>query len=48
MLLANGNFLLSKNTQNSSNTYNNIVVNLKKNKIYLDKEDDKRIASFAN
>lgn len=46
--LANSNVSLSKNTQVLLNTHNDIVVKLKKNRTYLNKEDDKRIASFTN
>jgi len=46
--LANGNLLLSRNTQDSLNTHNDIAAKSKRNRTYLNKEGDKRIASFAN
>jgi len=42
------NFSSSRNTQDSSNTHNDIAVKSKRNRAYFDKEDDERIASSAN
>ncbi len=48
ILLASSNFLLSRNTQDLSNTYNNNAIKLKRNRIYFNKKDNKYIASFVN
>ena len=48
MSLINDNSSSFKNFQDSSNTHNDIVVKLKRNKIYLDKENDECIVNFAN
>ena len=48
ILLASSNFLLSRNTQDLSNTYNNNAIKLKRNRIYFNKKDSKYIASFVN
>ena len=42
------NFSLFRNSQDSSNTYNDIIAKLKRNRTYLDKEDDERIVNVAN
>lgn len=46
--LASSNSSSSRNTQVSSNTHNDIVAKSRRNRTYLDKEDDEFIASFAN
>jgi len=48
VLFANNNFSQSRNTSNSSNSYDNIVVKSKRNRVYSNKDDDKRIANLAN
>ncbi len=43
-----GNLSPSRNIQDSSNTHDDIAVKSKRNRTYLDKEGDERIASSAN
>lgn len=46
--LASGNFSSSRNTQDSSNTHNDIAAKSKRNRTYFNEEGDERIASSAN
>jgi len=48
VLSINNNLLSSRNTQDLSNTHDDIAIKSKRNRAYPNKEGDERIASFAN